>query len=216
MAEDTPLQRQATKLVDEAIKTLSHPDKRRRVALRRALGKSPEDPAVRAAHMVVAPVLPMSCDQATERAFYAVASMIAAQPRDARDNTTGSDDDEAEESEQDQADDAVPVDQMESLGATLGRAVGADDLREKTMEARLHLMCRQDLDGIHRHLPRLIATLRAELLPVSWTRLTIDLARWGRQRDLVTKRWLQDYYRKVHDEKAKRVKNKQKSEGEDQ
>ena len=216
MPDHDALHRQATKLVGAAVKTLTHPDKRRRVALRRALGKSPEDPAVRAAHMVVAPALPEHRDAATERAFYSVASMIAAQPRDARDDTASLNDDEPEEGEHENASPAVPVDEQESLGATLGRAVATGKLREDTTESRLHLMCRQDIDGIHRHLPRLIATLRADLLPVSWVRLTVDLSRWGRERDLVTKRWLQDYYRTLHAVRAIREKNAKKSEGEDQ
>ncbi|GGO81329.1 type I-E CRISPR-associated protein Cse2/CasB [Nonomuraea cavernae] len=217
MPDHDALQQQAARLVDAAVKTLTHPDKRRRVALRRALGRSPEDPTVRAAHMVVAPILPAHGDKATERAFYSVASMIAAQPRDARDDTAGLNGD-ADESAQDRQEHDAPaaVDEQESLGATLGRAVANGKAREDTTESRLHLMCRQDVDGIHRHLPRLIATLRADLLPVGWVRLTVDLSRWGRERDLVTKRWLQDYYRTLHAVRAMREKNSQKNEGEDQ
>jgi CRISPR system Cascade subunit CasB len=223
MPDHDALHRQATKLVGAAVKTLTHPDKRRRVALRRALGRSPEDPAVRAAHMVIAPVLPKRCDEATERAFYSVASMIAAQPRDARDETTGvnDDDDEPEQETQERApaeevEEAEEAEEQESLGATLGRAVALGKLREDTTESRLHLMCRQDVSGIHRHLPRLIATLRADLLPVGWVRLTIDLSRWGRERDLVTKRWLQEYYRTLHAVRAIRERNSHNSEGEGQ
>lgn len=213
MPDRDALQWQATKLVTAAVKTLTHPDKRRRVALRRAVGRSPQDPAVRAAHLVIAPVLPDPCDLATERAFYSVASMIAAQPRDARDATTSSDDDPDEDANETSTDTAG---QEESLGATLGRAVATGKQREDTTESRLHLMCRQDVAGIHRHLPRLIATLRADLVPVAWVRLTVDLARWGHQRDFVTKRWLQDYYRTLHAVRAAHAKHAQPTEGEDQ
>jgi hypothetical protein len=59
------------------------------------------------------------------------------------------------------------------------------------------VICRQQVDGVHRHLPRLIGHLRADLIPVAWVPLTVDLARWGRYPDQVGKRWLQDYYRTV-------------------
>src|SRR5437879_4658232 len=58
-----------------------------RAALRRAVGRSPQHPTARPAHAIVAPyVRPDADDAATERAFYAVAAMIAAQPRKARDH----------------------------------------------------------------------------------------------------------------------------------
>ncbi|MGP3959725.1 type I-E CRISPR-associated protein Cse2/CasB [Nonomuraea sp. 3N208] len=217
MPDPDGLQRQATTLVAAAVKTLTHPDKRRRVALRRALGRAPQDPAVRAAHLVVAPVLPQSCDEATERAFYSVAAMIAAQPREARDQTASrtNDEDKTNASAPD-ADEAGKNEKQESLGVTLGRAVATGKQREDTTESRLHLMCRQNTAGIHRHLPRLIATLRADLVRVDWVRLTVDLSRWGRERDLVTKKWLQDYYRTLHAVRAAREKNASTSEGEDQ
>lgn len=220
MPNHEALRQQAGVLVGAAVRTLAHPDKRHRVALRRSLGRSPSDPASRAAHLVVAPTLPQSYDDATERAFYSVAAMIAAQAREARDETTGRTAEDLQEPEQSDTDaDATNAAKVqESLGATLGRAVAQGKLREDTIEARLHLMCRQNVAGIHRHLPRLIATLRAELLPVNWVRLTVDLSRWGRERDLVTKRWLQEYYRTLHAVRAARAKktNPDEHEGEDQ
>ncbi|MBN6054467.1 type I-E CRISPR-associated protein Cse2/CasB, partial [Nonomuraea sp. RK-328] len=212
MPDNDVLQRQATRLVGAAVRALAHPDKRRRVALRKALGRVPEDPAVRAAHMVVAPALPLQYDRATERAFYSVAAMIAAQPRTARDDTAGLN----EENEEAEKEAPAALDEQESFGVTLGRAVATGRLREDTTESRLHLMCRQDVDGIHRHLPRIVATLRADLVQVSWIRLTVDLSRWGHERDLVTKRWLQDYYRTLQAVRTMREKDTRKSEGEDQ
>ncbi|MFI0420515.1 type I-E CRISPR-associated protein Cse2/CasB [Spongiactinospora sp. 9N601] len=219
------LGRRAAMLVEAAVRTLDDKDsrnKRRRVALRRALGRDPEHHAARPAHMVVAYTLPPNPDDATERAFYTVAAMIAAQPRDARDQTTGRNDDAPhaeDEPEATEASEPAPEDQQETLGATLGRMVATDKGREDTIEPRLHLMCRQDVGGIHRHLPRLIATIRAELIRVDWLRLTLDLAAWGTQRDRVTKRWLQDYYRTLYAVRAMQKKAMAKSEspeGEDQ
>ncbi|RBQ18063.1 type I-E CRISPR-associated protein Cse2/CasB [Spongiactinospora rosea] len=224
------LGRRAAMLVEAAVRTLDDKkdsrNKRRRVALRRALGRAPEHPAARPAHMVVAYTLPQNPDEATERAFYTVAAMIAAQPRDARDQATGRNDDNADdapqaedEPEAAEAIESASEDQQETLGATLGRMVATGKGREDTIEPRLHLMCRQDVAGIHRHLPRLIATMRADLVRVDWLRLTLDLAAWGTQRDRVTKRWLQDYYRTLHAIRGVQKKAKAKSEspeGEDQ
>jgi CRISPR type I-E-associated protein CasB/Cse2 len=83
------------------------------------------------------------------------------------------------------------------LGATLAEAAAgsATNLRNDTAEARLHLLCRQEVDGLHRHLPRLITHLRTGNIPVDWPELVVDLSRWGTERDFVAKRWLQDYYR---------------------
>nr|WP_260408288.1 type I-E CRISPR-associated protein Cse2/CasB [Planomonospora venezuelensis] len=193
-------------MVGKTVRVLRGENKRPQVALRRALGRLPEDPASRAAHMVVAPVLPERPDPSTERAFYAVAAMIAAQPRDARDETTGRldpgeiDDDPDPET-------VVPETKRESLGAALGRAVGNGTLSESTTEARLHLLCRQDIAGVHRHLPRIITRLRADLVPVDWVRLTIDLARWDVRRNEISKRWLQDYYRTSYAIKAMQAKS---------
>lgn len=207
----TVTERDAIRLVDAAVRTLRKRDRRPQVALRRALGRAPEHPAARAAHMVVAPFLPEPRDTADERAFYAVASMIAAQPRDARDQTTQDDDEDEAEVTETQG-------EHESLGTTLGRAVAqrkteGSAFSEATIEARLHLLCRQDIDGLHRHLPRLIARLRSDLVPVDWVRLVLDLSAWGRHRDHVSKRWLQDYYRTLHAVRAMQAK---KTEGEDQ
>jgi CRISPR type I-E-associated protein CasB/Cse2 len=48
---------------------------------------------------------------------------------------------------------------------------------------------------VHRHLPRLIAHLRADLVAVDWVVLAEDLARWDIERDRVAKEWLQSFHR---------------------
>ncbi len=84
-----------------------------------------------------------------------------------------------------------------SLGRTVADGVRNGRLNDETTSARLHVLCRQDVAGLHRHLPRLVGHLRADLVPVDWVRLTVDLARWGRYGDQVAKSWLQDYYRRL-------------------
>ena len=68
----------------EHVQKVCAEDPGRRAALRRSLGRLPEDAGYRA-HGVVARFLSETPNRAEERAFYAVAAMIAAQPRDARD-----------------------------------------------------------------------------------------------------------------------------------
>ncbi|MFD6104232.1 type I-E CRISPR-associated protein Cse2/CasB [Nocardia salmonicida] len=67
-----------------------------RADLRRSLRLTPEDPQTRRSHRIVAPYLPQNPDPATERAFYAIAAMIAAQPRAARDQDDQADTTEAD------------------------------------------------------------------------------------------------------------------------
>ena len=192
----------AARLVAEVHRTVTS-DPRRRAELRRALGRPPERLTAWGAHAVVAPCLPHGADPVTERAFYAVASLIAAQPRPAPDQGSAREEPPrpaestptpAGEPGGAAADPAPAAGTAESLGAALGRAVAQGTL-PGNVESRLHLLCRQDVDGLHRHLPRLITRLGADRVPVDWVTLLVDLARWGRERDQVVKRWLQDYYR---------------------
>ncbi|MGK5551226.1 type I-E CRISPR-associated protein Cse2/CasB [Actinomadura kijaniata] len=173
-----------------------------RAALRRALRRDPAHPSARAAHGVISWSVPVGADAAVERAYYTVASLIASQPRKARDGEPLEDESSSSEPEtsveptvenSEGAWNALPA--LTSLGCTLGEATALGKLKFDTTEARLHLLCRQGVDGIHRHLPRLIAQLRADLVPVDWTKLLLDLSRWGRDRDHITKQWLQDFYR---------------------
>lgn len=194
---DDRQRRLAANLVEHVTKAINASPGDRSV-LRRSLHRLPEHPSVNATHRIVAPRLPKDADRATERAFYAVAAMIAAQPGNAR-RSQAKDEAESEteaapSTDADQ-DSEPPEAEFRSLGTTLGEAVALGKLKANTTEARLHLLCRQQLDGIHRHLPRTVARLRADLIPVDWTTLLVDLSRWSRDRDRITKRWLQDFYR---------------------
>lgn len=191
----------AERLVARAHEALSEP--RDRAALRRGLGYPPSHPQVRDSYRIVDRYLPERARPATERAFYTVAALIAAQPRNARDQ-----DEEQTATDVAAPDGAQPApEKVEeparaarvNLGMTMALAVNDGKLKSTTTEARLHLLCRQDVNGIHRHLPRLIAHLRADLVPVSWVDLLIDLIRWERHRDEVARQWLRSYHRTVKD-----------------
>lgn len=187
--------------IDTADKYVSHlsrmtqGDPGRRSALRRGLGRPVEDVAVRKAHAVVVPWLPAQPGRAVESAYYSVAALIAAQPAERRERTP----------ENEPVDPPVTPDGGEkpkrsttSIGATLGIAVRDAKLNPDTVEARLHLLCRQDVAGLHRQLPGLVRRLAAKEIAPDWGRLLIDLSWWERGRDRVVKGWLQDFYRAVN------------------
>lgn len=187
-------------------------DPGRRSALRRSLGRPVEDVASRRAHSVVAPWLPADRTRpAVESAFYSVAALIAAQPRDRNDQTdTTADTDKQETATQVPLDQDKPVGDDKptaskkavrasvTLGGTVGQAVRDKKLNADSVEARLHLLCRQDVAGLHRMLPGLIRQLAAKEIAPDWGRLLVDLSRWERDRGRVTKQWLQDFYRTIH------------------
>lgn len=188
-----------------------------RAALRSGVRRTPEQ-APRM-HAAVAVWVPERASPAEERAYYAVASLIAAQPRSARDQQRQAGNHAGAPPEDDPAQPRRP----RSLGDALARlnarsheaenpessdgdtpATGAARRRGddgtasaalSPMERRLHLLTRQGLDGLHRHLPAMIRQLRTRQVEVDWAQLLDDLAHWPLDRDKITKRWLQDYYR---------------------
>ncbi|WP_214109295.1 type I-E CRISPR-associated protein Cse2/CasB [Acrocarpospora catenulata] len=188
----------------------------RRSALRRSLGRPVEDDLARKAHSVVAPWLPTDRPpRAVEQAYYSVAALIAAQPRgraDQHSTDTGADPGQETAAavlpltEQEPAGEPEDADQPKkktgrqttSLGSTLGRAVVDKKLTADTVEARLHLLCRQNVPGLHRHLPGLVRRLATAEVEPDWGRLLRDLSRWEGERGQVTKWWLQDFYRAIN------------------
>ncbi|MFE7409381.1 type I-E CRISPR-associated protein Cse2/CasB [Streptomyces laurentii] len=78
-----------------------------------------------------------------------------------------------------------------------GTAAVSSIQQDKTsgVEQRLHLLVRQDIDGVHRMLPPLVRQLGSAGLAVDYGRLLYDLVRWPHRRDDVVLRWLEDYYR---------------------
>jgi CRISPR system Cascade subunit CasB len=153
-----------------------------RSALRHSLGHAPHEVALDV-HRIVTPHLPGEHpDDATERAFYAVPAYMAAQSRDARDEEATNGTQGSRTGRQ-------------NLGDSLARAVHGKGLNEKSIEPRLQLVARQDLEGLYRQLPRLILYLRGKQVRIDWAILVRDLAHWGRYPKQVAKEWMQSYYR---------------------
>ncbi|MFF7436458.1 type I-E CRISPR-associated protein Cse2/CasB [Streptomyces fungicidicus] len=116
------------------------------------------------------------------RAYYAVASLIAARPRLARDTTPDQDT-------------SVSWLERDNLGASLGQAVTHSVVKENSAESALHLMARQSSDAIHPGLPALARQLLAGGIAIDWAVLMEDLAWWNRSRDRIATRWLESYFR---------------------
>lgn len=167
-----------------------------RSVLRHSLGRNPEQVAV-GVHRIVVPLLPADPPEHVERAYYAVAALIAAQPRGARDQAVASAPAAgiADETAVRPAGNGTPgAARRVNLGCSLAQAVHQGG-NAKSMEDRLQLLARQDADGIYRHLPRLIMQLRGDQVRIDWGLLARDLARWGNQPRLVAKEWTQEFYR---------------------
>lgn len=190
-----------------------------RVALRKGLRRGLND--VGSLHRIVAPWLPEERGEAEERAFYAVAAIIADRPRH---SFTAPDPDPDETTPEPDGQDlaaagnepntsstagkeAVPAEgrkaparaRRDSLGASFARAViaqgGQTGVRQDTAEARLNLLTRQSLEGLHRHLPGIVRLLRAGDTDIDFAVLLADLAAWPRYSKAISRRWLQDFYR---------------------
>lgn len=179
-------------------------DPGRRAALRHALGRPPEQAA--RAHAVVAPWLPdepgsRGLDPARERAYYAIAALLAAAPPQARTAPSrAAGERPAEEPTVGAADHKRPGKgeasrHLDNLGVSLAAAVRTGRMREDTAETRLHLLTRQGREGLHRHLVGTVHHMQSGEVPLDWHQLLQDLARWDRSRDRIAKRWLQSYYR---------------------
>jgi CRISPR system Cascade subunit CasB len=189
----------------EQIAKVCQDDPGRRAALRRGLGRPPE--RAYTMHATVAQWLPDRKSLAEEFAHYAVAAMIAAQAREATRQAAS----ELAEGDQLGDDDAGADDQparatrpaRQSLGTSLALAVRRPGperraLGQDAAEKRLHLLVRQSLPGVHRHLPGVVRHVRTLGVAVDWSQLLNDLSRWEKERDHVAKRWLQDFYRTLH------------------
>lgn len=181
-----------------------------RTALRKGLGRGLDDIRyVRGMHRLIARWLPRGTDtpDAEQRAYYTVASLIAAQPR----YSFAKDEPEQEPSAEPPEDVAPPADPEDepdaaspgkaygdSLGVAFAEAVltggGNREMRLSTAETRLHLLTRQSLDGVHRHLPSTVRFLRDADAKIDYARLMADLADWPARQGRISRRWLQDFY----------------------
>jgi CRISPR system Cascade subunit CasB len=194
----------------ERIEYLCRADHGARAALRAGLRRELDHPRARAMHRLLTPRLPEGCDDKTAQAHYTVAALIAAQPRHAFTLDQEEDEDTAEESraadKQMAQQDGEPDEEATRLkstpygptfGATLGHAVIAKgtSMRMSAAEARINLLTRQNLRGIHLHLPAAVNQVRTTDAAIDWGQLLADLVDWPYQSGRISRRWLQDFYR---------------------
>lgn len=205
--DDAAHRRQQLKVYTREIEALCGDSPAARVKLRRGLRRSLDD--VRQMHRWVASSLPARRSEAQERAYYAVAAMIAAQPRYTFASDSGSDQEKvpSDAAEGPGANSNSPHDGDSSadrygpsLGLAFAHAVeqsygGEREMRASTAERRLDLLTRQSLDGLHRHLPSSVRYLRRLEVEIDWAQLLADLADWPNYSGRIARRWLQDYYR---------------------
>ncbi|MET9409099.1 type I-E CRISPR-associated protein Cse2/CasB [Streptomyces sp. NPDC002935] len=188
-----------------------------RTALRNGLRRDLDSAHVRPMHRLITPWLPTqrTASDAEQRAYYTVAAMIASQPRSGyprnEDPGTGNAPDTAPEPaahDTDQPRDNAPAAHTSRYGASLGTAFalaviggpGRDrDMRQSTAESRLNLLTRQSANGLHRHLPASVRYLRDLDVPIDWAQLLDDLIAWPVHSGRISRRWLQDYYRRLNE-----------------
>ncbi|MEU2870161.1 type I-E CRISPR-associated protein Cse2/CasB [Streptomyces olivoreticuli] len=157
-------------------------NKRIQAELRTGLGRPVE--RCNYLHRYLVPFLPdkpMHRDR--KRAYYAVAALIAARPRQARDAAA--------------KENAVAGEwwSRPNLGASFALAVRNHALKPDSAEGELHLLTRQGSDAIHPRLPALTRHFLIAGATVDWAVLLEDLSWWNRSRDRIATRWLESYFR---------------------
>lgn len=180
------------------IEELCRDDPGARTALRSGLRRGLDD--VPRMHRFVAPHLPRSgqVPESEQRAYYAVAAMIASQSRSSY--AAPDTDPDGDPKSKSAISEVAPVPRYgQSLGHAFALAVTESPLREREMrestaESRLNLLTRQSLNGLHRHLPAAVGYLRQVGLPIDWAQLLSDLAAWPTHSKTISRRWLQHYY----------------------
>jgi CRISPR system Cascade subunit CasB len=215
-AEEKPTKKFVRQITEQCLR-----DRGRRAALRRGLRRPPEEAYTM--HAVVAPLLPPRLRRDHEYAYYAVAAMIAASVRDQPNTDPGDGETPGVDGVEKVAaadGNAEPGDRP-NLGQSLAWAVcrpgpGRRPMNPATAEKRLHLLVRQGYPGVYQHLAGLVQRLGAIEVQVDWEQLLDDLCQWRYRRDQVAKRWLQAYYRTVHeaDSHAKQQPNSEEEEAE--
>ncbi|MBZ4318440.1 type I-E CRISPR-associated protein Cse2/CasB [Streptomyces huiliensis] len=166
--------------------------------LRRGLGKDVNQ--ADGMHEFIAHWLPEKRNRERDRAYYAVAALIAAQPRHVVRGRPAND----TEAEQ-------PIGAYgPSFGRTLAESVLKSPAQERarrrdSARKRLELLVRQSPTGLHRYLPSATRLLRQCETEPDWAQLLQDLIRWPWNAADIGSRWQQDYFRALHlDEWRKR------------
>lgn len=158
-------------------------DNRTRAELRRGLGLPVE--RCNYMHRYLVPWLHQHDDVTypdTRRAYYGVASLIAARPPVAR--------------QTEPADTSATAWYLRpNLGSVLGEAVTKDVMKAATAESALHLLSRQSGDAVHRALPSLTRQVLRGGITVDWAVLLKDLCWWTQDRDAIATRWFDQYFR---------------------
>ncbi|MGW1887785.1 type I-E CRISPR-associated protein Cse2/CasB [Streptomyces sp. NPDC001970] len=137
-------------------------------------------------HRYLVPRLSERADPDTKRAHYAVAALIAARPRSAREATA-----------QHAKGAGAPANWYvrPNLGAALAEGARKGVLKPDSAEGDLHLMARQSSEAIHPRLPALTRQLLTGGVVIDWAVLLEDLSWWNRNRDGIATRWLESYFR---------------------
>ncbi|MFI1060351.1 type I-E CRISPR-associated protein Cse2/CasB [Streptomyces spororaveus] len=131
------------------------------------------------------------------RPYYAVAALIAARSRAARQEEQGRGDNSTTETAQD----AAPIRterawwERPNLGASLAEAVNRGLMKPNSAESELHLMARVGSDTLHTRLPALIRQLVGPGVQLDWSVLLEDLSWWDDSQDRIATRWLESYFR---------------------
>ncbi|MFI5690095.1 type I-E CRISPR-associated protein Cse2/CasB [Streptomyces sp. NPDC051636] len=182
-AEDPPGPHARAHRFVAQVRTLCKDDPGKRAALRSGLGRPVDDCA--RMHWVIADLVPVPDRHydSTERAYYAIAAMIASVP-----GPVSAPAHPAQTS-------AMPGTARRNLGECLAQAVEAGLMRESSAESRLRLLTKQSVGGLHRHLPSTVRILAGRPEGVDWAQLLVDLTFWERDRPCITRRWLQAFYR---------------------
>ncbi|MFI7342974.1 type I-E CRISPR-associated protein Cse2/CasB [Streptomyces sp. NPDC050085] len=151
-----------------------------RAALRSGLRKRVDD--CERMHWVIAGLVPEAHRhyENTERAYYAIAAMIASASASKSHAGTAPE---------------QTVRSRRNFGECLAGAVDAGLLRESSAEARLRLLTKQSVGGLHRTLPASVRIVGEQLQFGDWVRLLADLRAWDLDRPRVTRQWHQSFYR---------------------
>ncbi|MDT0476187.1 type I-E CRISPR-associated protein Cse2/CasB [Streptomyces griseoviridis] len=159
--------------------------------LRRGVGKDIDQ--VTGMHEFIAHWLPEKRNRERDRAYYAVAALIADQPRHVVRGRSAHDT-EAER---------PPGAYGSSFGRTLAESVLSSPAQDRSRRSdstrrRLNLLVRQSPAGLHRYLPSATRLLRQYETEPDWAQLLHDLTRWPWHSADIGSRWQQDYFRTLH------------------